>query len=109
MECARPPTPLADNEAQYQGLREYDACRPVFPLPPNMIHSHPFYTEIMDILRIKKAHLPGPPAPSRAKNRKVGSVVVSDMNPLNSGAAGSVNDSVNENRLENEDSSSQTE
>jgi len=63
----------------------------------------------MDILRVKKAHLPGPPAPSRAKNRKVGSIVVSDVNPLNSGAAGSVNKSVSENQFENEDSSSQTE
>jgi len=63
----------------------------------------------MDILRVKKAHLPAPPPPSRAKNRKVGSVAVSHVNPLNSGAAGSENKSVSEARLENEGSSSQTE
>jgi len=109
MECARSPAPLADNETQHQGAREYDACRPAFLLPPNTTRSHPFHTEIMDILRVKKAHLPAPPLPSKAKNRKVGSIAVSNVNSLNNGAAGSGNKSVSENRSENEDSSSQTE
>lgn len=88
MECAYFATPLADDEAQYQRLREYVACRQAYvflALQSLSETEHPL--ETMDILRVKKAHLPLPPSQStkKRKERKVTSAAaIPDADVMNS-------------------------